>query len=81
MKSWFFLLLAGLLTFSSRAQETAVTNLWIFTLNDAGTDSSPALATDGTIYQGTFHGWLLALTPDGDLVITLRNAVVQATAP
>ena len=23
----------------------------------------------------------LALTPDGDLVITLRNAVVQATAP
>ena len=48
------------------ASET-VTNLWAFRLPDRGTESSPALAAAGTIYQGTFHGWLVAITPEGKL--------------
>ena len=77
MKLWTIPLLAGLLTFSSYAQDTAVTNLWIFTLNDAGTDSSPALSPNGAIYQGTFRGWLLALTVDGKLLwkYKVRNEI------
>lgn len=45
----------------------AVTNVWQFRLPDRGTQSSPALALDGTIYQGTFHGWLVAISPEGKL--------------
>jgi len=45
----------------------AVTNLWKLTLPDGGSESSPALAPDGTIYQGTFHGWLVAVTPEGKM--------------
>ncbi len=67
MKLWIFLLLAGLLAFTGHAQDVVVTNLWTYVLPDRGTQSSPALAPDGTVYQGTFHGWLLALTPDGKL--------------
>jgi outer membrane protein assembly factor BamB len=61
------LLLAGLVSVVAKAQEppAAVTNLWSTRLPDRGTESSPALAPDGTIYQGTFHGWLVAFTPEG----------------
>ena len=67
MKSWIFAGLAGLLTFSSAAQDPSVTYLWQFRLPGGDSESSPALAPDGTIYQGTFQGALLALTPDGKL--------------
>jgi outer membrane protein assembly factor BamB len=43
----------------------AFTQLWRAGLPDDGTESSCAIAPDGAIYQGTFHGWLLALAPDG----------------
>ena len=56
------------LVFSARA---VVTNspsiLWHVNLPDAESESSPALAPDGTIYQGTFHGWLLAISPAGKI--------------
>ena len=81
MKPWFFLLLAELLAFSSRAQEAGVTNLWTFRLPDRGTQSSPTLAPDGTIYQGTFHGWLLALTPDGKLKWRFKTALEIKSSP
>ena len=41
------------------------TNLWQFTLPDNRNASSPAIAPDGTIYQATFPGDLVAVTPDG----------------
>ena len=44
-----------------------VTNLWRLTLPDASSESSPALALDGTVYQGTFNGWLLAVSPQGKM--------------
>jgi len=81
MKSWFFLLLAWLLAFSCRAQDTGVTNLWTFRLPDRGTESSPALAPDGTIYEGTFHGWLLALTPDGKLKWRFKTGLEIKSSP
>ena len=69
MKLWILLLLAGLLSFSVLAQDPtpSATNLWKFRLPDVGGVSSPALAPDGTIYQGTFNGWMLAVTPEGRL--------------
>src|ERR1035437_4854036 len=59
--------LCGLIASGTRAQPAApaVTNLWKVRLPDSGNESSPALAPDGTIYQGTFGGWLVAIMPDG----------------
>lgn len=39
--------------------------LWKFRLPDLRSDSSPAVGLDGTIFQGTFFGWMWAVTPDG----------------
>ena len=35
-------------------------------------DSSPAIAPDGTIYQATFAGKLLAVTPEGNVKWTFK---------
>jgi len=43
------------------------TNLWSVKLGHIGSWSSPALAPDGTIYQATFDGHLLAFTPAGKI--------------
>jgi outer membrane protein assembly factor BamB len=61
--------LCGLIASGTMAQTAApaVTNLWKVRLPDSGNESSPALAPDGTIYQGTFDGWLAAVTPDGKM--------------
>jgi outer membrane protein assembly factor BamB len=69
MKLRIFLLLGGLLALVAKAQTSAYTstNLWEFMLPGGITESSPALAPDGTVYQATFHGWLLAVTSEGRL--------------
>jgi outer membrane protein assembly factor BamB len=57
------LLLLGFLV-SARADDNNGTNeLWRLRLPEGGATSSCALAPDGTIYQGTFGGRLLAVTP------------------
>jgi len=43
------------------------TNLWRFVLPGECAGSSPAIAPDGTIYQATFLGDLVAVTPEGRL--------------
>ncbi len=67
MKFWILPLLAGWLSLSAMAEEPALTatNFWSFELPDNGSECSPAIAADGTIYLGTFQGWLVALTPEG----------------
>jgi outer membrane protein assembly factor BamB len=40
-------------------------NLWTVRLSCYFADSSPAVATDGTIYQANFAGKMLAVTPQG----------------
>ena len=70
MKSWFFGTVVVLLAALGRgfcSESEVVSNLWAFRLPDRGAESSPAIAADGTIYQGTFHGWLVAVTPEGGL--------------
>jgi outer membrane protein assembly factor BamB len=81
MKLWIFSLLAGLLTFSSVAQDTNVTCLWQFQLPGGDSESSPALAPDGTIYQGTFHGALLALTPEGKMKWQFKAGLEIKSSP
>jgi outer membrane protein assembly factor BamB len=57
-----------LTVFSAAAQNTnTATLLWKVMLPGRGTLSSPALALDGTVYQATFHGWLLAVSPEGKI--------------
>jgi outer membrane protein assembly factor BamB len=41
------------------------TNLWTVRLSDYNCTSSPAVATNGTIYVGSFDGNLFAVSPDG----------------
>jgi outer membrane protein assembly factor BamB len=61
-------MLAMLLGFGPRnvcAAEATPTNLWTCRLTGYNADSTPAVAPDGTIYQATFEGHLLAFTPQG----------------
>jgi outer membrane protein assembly factor BamB len=44
-----------------------VTNFWKVRLPGGGAESSAAIAPDGTIYQGTFRGELLAISPAGKI--------------
>ena len=65
---WWFLAWLGLLpALSGQADDTLpeATNLWTLPLGHLACNSSPALAPDGTIYQGTFDGLLLAISPTG----------------
>lgn len=48
------------------------TNLWTLPLESHECNSSPALAPDGTIYQGTFDGRLFAVTPQGRVKWTFK---------
>jgi outer membrane protein assembly factor BamB len=41
------------------------TNIWTYRLPENGAVSSPAIAPDGTIYQATFSGQLIAVDPQG----------------
>jgi outer membrane protein assembly factor BamB len=63
-----FYLGAGLIC---RAQ-SAATNLWMLPLSFYEGESSPAIATDGTIYQATFDGKLAAVTPQGEIKWTFK---------
>jgi outer membrane protein assembly factor BamB len=49
-----------------RGETRTLTNEWSFTL-DYLSDSSPAIADDGTIYFGALNGDLRAFRPDGSL--------------
>ena len=68
-----FLFLGGLLLggWMARAETPplAVTNLWVFDFKGQlpynSSQSAPAIAEDGTLYQATFYGILYAVTPDG----------------
>jgi outer membrane protein assembly factor BamB len=65
-KGWRFATVLWLATLAAQASgETRVlTNEWSYLL-PAVSDSSPALAADGTIYFATWNGDLLSFQPDG----------------
>ncbi len=85
MKLWLFFWVGAWLTYSSLAQDTVtdknVTTLWQFILPEGESASSPALAPDGTIYVGTFPGWLLALTPDGKVKWKFKAGIEIKSSP
>jgi outer membrane protein assembly factor BamB len=62
-----------------RAQ--TVTNLWRLELANYDSDSSPALAPDGTIYQATFNGKLVAITPQGKIKWTFKTPLEIKSSP
>lgn len=66
MKNWILIIIIGqLLAVSGMAQQHyAATNLWKAPIG-SGSQSSPALGQDGTIYVGTWEGYLIAFTPNG----------------
>jgi outer membrane protein assembly factor BamB len=43
--------------------QSAATNLWRLAVSHFDGESSPAIGADGTIYQATFDGKLMAITP------------------
>jgi len=47
------------------AETNALTQVWRISLDSGVSTASPAVAVDGTIYQGTFGGRLLAIAPEG----------------
>jgi outer membrane protein assembly factor BamB len=56
------------------------TNLWALRLPLYNADASPAIAPDGTIYQASFEGYLLAVTPQGNIKWTFRiNSEIKST--
>src|SRR5208282_3653684 len=60
--------------------QSAPTDLWTLRLPLYNADASPAIAPDGTIYQATFEGYLLAVTPQGKVKWTLRiNSEIKSS--
>jgi outer membrane protein assembly factor BamB len=62
-----FLLLGFARWVHAQAAVPEATNLWSLKLTKNPSYSSPALAPDGTLYQATFDGTLLAITPPGQV--------------
>ncbi len=58
-----FLLFPFFFAHAENTNEAAL--LWKLSIPVRGSISSPALALDGTIYQSTFSGWMLAVSPAG----------------
>jgi outer membrane protein assembly factor BamB len=84
-KSKLLLLLGFLLVqnnFSRAIENTnAVAVLWQVKLPDFGNETSPALAPDGTVYQGTFRGWLCAVSPQGKLKWKFKTGTEIRSSP
>ena len=57
-----------------------VTNDWALDV-DRPSDSSPAIAPDGTIYFGTFAGTLWAVNPDGSRNWTFKTGTEIKSSP
>src|SRR5260370_101962 len=63
-----------LLSFAVEAADTnALTEASHVRLGSGQSLSSPAIATDGTIYQGTFDGRMLAISPQGKVLWAYRT--------
>jgi len=66
-------IVAGLFWLSAKLicpAQSSPTNLWTLRVASYYSDSSPALAANGTIYQASFEGKLLAVTPQGNVTWT-----------
>jgi outer membrane protein assembly factor BamB len=69
---WFVLCVFNLSAQLICRAQSAATNLWQLPLGHYPGESSPAIALDGIIYQATFDGRLLAVTPQGEIKWTFK---------
>jgi len=82
-----FNLSTGLLTlaiFTSLPALAGTNNLaevWHVHLDTGNSVSSPAVAPDGTIYQGTFGGQMLAISPEGKVLWHFRTVYEIKSSP
>ncbi|HTV39440.1 MAG TPA: PQQ-binding-like beta-propeller repeat protein [Candidatus Sulfotelmatobacter sp.] len=74
----FLLIFCFLAPASSRAQ---FTNLWSVHLPGTYSDATPAIAADGTLYQPTFNGTLLAVTPAGQTNWQFKTGLEIESSP
>src|ERR1700733_10276207 len=63
------------------ANGIAQTNLWNIRLPDSYSDTTPAIAPDGTIYQPAFDGSLLAVAPWGTVEWQFKTGVEIESSP
>jgi len=61
--------------------QPAATNLWHVSVSHFDGESSPAVSADGTIYQGTFEGKLLAITSSGEIRWTFKMGCEIKSSP
>jgi outer membrane protein assembly factor BamB len=66
--------------FGGHAQPAA-TNLWQVPVSRFDGESSPVIGADGTIYQATFDGKLLAITPAGEIRWTFKLGYEIKSSP
>jgi outer membrane protein assembly factor BamB len=78
---WLVICIFNLSAQSICRAQSAATNLWELLLAHSGCDSSPALAPDGTIYQATFEGRLVAITPQGKIKWTFKAPLEIKSSP
>ena len=77
-----FVALLFICSLSTKADDTdGIKLLWRARLPDLGTKSSPALAKDGTIYQGTFNGWMFAIAPEGKVKWKFKAGLEIKSSP
>jgi outer membrane protein assembly factor BamB len=83
LQNWCLLAALSLTVFSGTAAEEkyyTATNLWKFHI-DGGSQSSPALGRDGTIYIGSWEGDLFALNPEGGLRWRFQTGIEITSSP
>ncbi len=75
-------LLSSAFFLSVQAQDTNAAKLiWLAKLPGIKTESSPALAPDGTVYQGTFNGWMLAFSSVGKVQWQFKTGLEIKSSP
>ncbi len=80
LPQWFFfgrVFLCLMAVMDGRAQ----TNLWKVRLPGSYSDAAPAIAPDGMIYQPTFNGTLLAVTPNGEITWQFKAGLEIESSP
>ena len=86
LMKWLRLIGLALCTFNLGAifgghAQPAATNLWQLSVSHFDGESSPAIGADGTIYQATFEGKLLAITSSGEIRWTFKMGYEIKSSP
>src|SRR3984957_11702585 len=79
---WQLLLIVSVFCLSTPTKSFAQVNvLWTLRLPGIFTSATPAIAPDGTLYQPTFDGTLLAVKPDGQILWQVKTGLEIHSSP